>query len=671
MEREFDIPLVSTIGERCRACYACVRECPAKAIRIAGGRAEVIAARCIGCGNCVRVCSQNAKAVRSGVAPVELLLASDARVAACLAPSYPAEFSDLDPERLAGALRALGFAMVNEVAFGADLVAHRYRKLLEESGDRRHIATTCPAVIAYIERYHPELVPSLAPIVSPMVATARALRALHGPQLRVVFIGPCIAKKDECCPEAAQPEIDAVLTFGELRELWRRRGLDPAAAAASDWDRPRGGLGGLFPVSRGMLQAARLPEDLLSGRVVAAEGRASFLEAIKEFAHGDLRARLLEVLCCNGCIAGAGMSRPEALFTRRARVGRHVQQRQQQLDQAQWRADLAHFASLDLGRGFAADDQRTPLPDAEQLRQALSRMGKEQPTDELNCGACGYDTCLEHAVAICNGLAENEMCLPYTIDQLRRTVSDLGLTNQQLSSAREALAHSEKMASLGQLAAGIAHEVNNPLGVVLMYAHLARDACAEGDELREDLALIAQQADRCKKIVAGLLHFARQNKVERRQADVRALLADCARALPPPLGVEVRIEHENGAEPTAAIDRDQIAQVLTNLIVNAYDALPDGGAVVLGVGGDGESVRLRVADNGPGIPAEHLGRIFEPFFTTKRPGKGTGLGLAVSYGIVKMHHGDIRVESNTDPAAGPTGAVFTVTLPRCAPEERP
>jgi iron only hydrogenase large subunit-like protein len=190
-------PLVSTIKERCRVCYTCVRECPAKAIRISAGQAEVIPERCIGCGNCVRVCSQQAKQVKSSIAEVEQLLAAGHPVAACLAPSFPAEFTNLDYPQLVGMVRALCFDLVQEVAFGADLVAERYRALLAHSKGQRWIATNCPAIVESIGHYHPALAGALAPVVSPSLATARVLRRLHGDNLRVVLIGPGIAKQTE------------------------------------------------------------------------------------------------------------------------------------------------------------------------------------------------------------------------------------------------------------------------------------------------------------------------------------------------------------------------------------------------------------------------------------------------------------------------------------------
>jgi signal transduction histidine kinase/iron only hydrogenase large subunit-like protein len=661
-------PLICTIKERCRVCYTCVRECPAKAIRITSGQAAVIVERCIGCGNCVAVCSQKAKHVRSTTGDVAALLAGPHPVAACVAPSFPAEFPELSPGRLVGLLRALGFARVNEVSFGADLVADRYRRLFDGDPDGRYIASTCPAMVAYVERYHPDAVPALAPIVSPMVATARVLRRVHGDDLRIVFIGPCIAKKAEADSRAMAGEIDAALTFAEIRQMITDAGLDPAAVESTDFDPPRGGLGALFPISRGLLQAARIQEDLVDGDIVVADGRRNFVEAICEFESGDMQARLLEVLCCKGCIVGPGMTSEAPLFKRREQVSRYVRDRWNTLNEGAVRAEVDHFADLPLGRTFAADDQRFVAPSRGEMADILRRMGKESRQDELDCGACGYDTCLAHAIAIDKGLAESEMCLPYTIDQLKRTVGELAVSNTQLATAQEALMHSERLASMGQLAAGIAHEVNNPLGVVLMYTHLLLDEHGATDipgdaRLREDLAVIVEQTDRCKKIVAGLLNFARQNKVALAPTDVRKLVDLSLRVLVPATDVAVLSIHDE-VDPVAELDGDQITQVLTNLVENAYAAMPKGGTLTVRTGGDDARVTITVADTGVGIARENLGKVFEPFFTTKQIGKGTGLGLAVSYGIIKMHRGDLEVASNADPDAGPTGTTFTITIPR-------
>ncbi|MCU0612486.1 MAG: ATP-binding protein [Candidatus Eisenbacteria bacterium] len=657
------LPLVSTIKDRCRVCYTCVRECPAKAIRIVDGQAEVMVDRCIGCGNCVTVCSQRAKQVISSTDEVRRLLEGPVPVVACIAPSFPAEFIDVPSTIMVAMVRALGFRWVNEVGFGADLVAREYRKLLDGNDGGRYISTTCPAVFGYVKRYHPDLIPSLAPIVSPMVAEARVLRHLHGSEIGVVFIGPCIAKKREGATDEVRGEVDSVLTFAELREMLDAGRITPGSVSPSDFDPPLAGRGSLFPITRGMLQAAGVYEDLMDGDLVAADGRVRFIEAIREFESKDLDATLLELLCCRGCIMGPGMTSREPLLRRRSRVSKYAREQAASRDAATWTAAIEGCAGIDLSRSFIPCDQRISPPGGGEIEEILARMGKTRPEDELNCGACGYDTCREHASAILTGLAESEMCLPYTIERLRQAFAELEISHEELEKTQQLLTQTEKLASMGQLAAGIAHEVNNPLGVVLLYAHLLLDQCEPGSPLREDMALIAQQADRCKKIVAGLLDFARQNKVVRQPVNLADLVDRCLKAIQIPESVRVEVFREPGPV-VADLDADQITQVLINIITNALDAMPSGGTLAVRTSGDDQVVRCAVADTGVGIPEANVGRVFEPFFTTKQMGKGTGLGLAVTYGIIKMHSGDIRVVSNSDPTVGPMGSTFTVTLPR-------
>jgi signal transduction histidine kinase/Fe-S-cluster-containing hydrogenase component 2 len=657
---------VQTIKERCRVCYTCVRECPAKAIGISDGQARVIPERCIGCGNCARVCSQGAKKVLDGTQQVDHLLKQGCAAAALIAPSFPAEFEECKHEKVVGMLRALGFRYVLEVGFAADLVAQRYRELLN-NGKANYIASTCPALVGYVERYYPDLVPRLAPLVSPMVAAARIAHRMYGSEVPLVFIGPCIAKKGEAASENLEGDISAVLTFAELRQLLAEAGIQPEGVEGSEFDPPWSGPGGLFPISRGMLQAAGISEDLMNSEVMATDGRTNFVEAIQAVASHNLDVQLLEILCCNGCIMGAGMTTNAALFRRRSLVGSYVQRHWTDARREQWHRDVANFSDMDFSRSFNTYDQRFAQPSRDEISRILARMGKVKPEDELNCGACGYDSCVQHAIAIHLHLAETEMCLPYTIDKLRDTVKQLAVSNQQLMSTQEALMHSERLASMGQLAAGVAHEVNNPLGIVLMHSHMLLEQAEKFPEWREDLDMIAEQADRCKKIVVRLLHFARQNKAVFRMVDLHKLMQRAVKAYPFPSTIQAQVESkiENAK---IDLDPDQINQVITNLFSNACDAMPEGGTLHVSIEGNESYVFFTIKDSGLGISKENVGKIFEPFFTTKQIGKGTGLGLAVTYGIVKMHRGDIAVMSNNDPSARPTGTQFTVRLPRKAPE---
>jgi two-component system NtrC family sensor kinase len=290
-------------------------------------------------------------------------------------------------------------------------------------------------------------------------------------------------------------------------------------------------------------------------------------------------------------------------------------------------------------------------------------MGKFKPEDQLNCGACGYETCMEHARAFYAGLAGSEMCLPHSIEQLREAYRDLEVSHRSLEEAKEALERSGKLASMGQLAAGIAHEVNNPLGTLLLHANLLLEECDDKSREKEDLETIVDQANRCKRIISGLLNFARQSRVLRQPTDVVELIEKTIRTAPIAEDVSVRVEN-NLTDPIAAIDSDQMVQVFTNLYTNAQQAMPGGGDLTITLSGSPGDVTIKVADTGVGIPEENMAKLFSPFFTTKQVGMGTGLGLAVSHGIVKMHKGQISAESNADPANGPTGTTFTVTVPR-------
>ena len=658
MSHTYHRQLVFTIKDRCRVCFTCVRECPVKAIKIINGQAEVLNDRCIGCGNCVRVCSQGAKIPLHSVDAVLKLIQSDSKIVACVAPSFPAEFSEFDDYRiLVGMIRKLGFDVVTEVSFGADLVAREYEKLINRSENKGSISSDCPAIVYFIRHYHPELVPSLAPVVSPMLAMTRVMKKKYGDDIRVVFIGPCFAKKAESL------EVDEVLTFIELREMFSIMNILPGEVTPSDFDPPHSGKGAIFPVSRGLFYTANNQETIPEERVIIAEGRVHYMEAIREFEEGYISDKHLMLLCCDGCIMGPGTSPGGKRYARSSAVGEYVRKKLENTNPDDLSRNLEEFGSVDFSQAFTPEDRRLKPPDSEEVMKTLQSMGKYSLNDHLNCGACGYDTCTEHASAIVKGLAETEMCLPWSIEKLHDSINSLNVTNEKLAKAKAALKQSEKLAHMGQLSAGIAHELNNPLGVITMYSNILMDEAPEGDPVRDDLKLIVEQADRCKKIVSGLLNFARKNQVALTETDVVKFLQHSLNSLIKPDNVQT-VFQPNIDDPIAMLDIDQMMQVLTNLEKNAIEAMTGGGVLTVSVEGDREEVSFIITDTGTGIQKENMDKLFTPFFTTKEMGKGTGLGLALIYGIVKMHKGKIHVESNADPSEGPTGTTFRITVPR-------
>jgi two-component system NtrC family sensor kinase len=655
--------IVSTIPEKCRRCYTCVRECPAKAIKVEGGQAMVIEERCIACGNCVKVCAQGAKRIEDGAGKVRELLAGKERTFACLAPSFPAAFNRVRPGKVIAALRELGFDEVWEVAFGAQLVGREYVKLFEQANrtGATVITTPCPAIVSYLTRYMPSLHDCLAPIVSPMIATGRAIRRRHGARARIAFIGPCIAKKNEIRDPCVAGIVDAVLTFKELDAMFTEAGIDPAHMRESAVDSPPCRVARSFPISGGLLRTAGLSTDILENETVITEGKDRVLEALHELAAKRSKARLFDVLFCEGCINGPKMLNDLSVFARKEILADFVNEQNRGTTQREVTEALAEFESLDLGRAFTREDLVLRQPGEQEIERVLQSVRKFRPEDQLNCGACGYRTCRDKAIAVCQGLAEAGMCLPYLVEELEDTCVRLQESHQRLSAAQQRLVVSERLASMGQLSAAVAHEINNPLGTVLIYSHMLLRELQEQDAKRSDIQMIVSEATRCKNIIRGLLDFARQSRVSRAPTDlaevIRAVVAtQSARAQ----GAGVRLSHEvAGDMPLLSLDEMQIKQALINLVDNGRDAIQGAGNVVICARmRDAATAEIRVTDDGRGMSEEHAARLFTPFFTTKEAGKGTGLGLPIVYGIVKMHRGEIFVDSKEG-----QGTTVTILLP--------
>ena len=654
---------VYTVGEICKKCYSCVRSCPTKALQVRGGQAEIIEDFCISCGYCVNVCSQGAKRVTSSLGGVRAILSGPGRTYALLAPSFPAAFLNLPPERLVGALRAAGFDGVYEVAFGADLVSYRYyqtfRELVERTPDSFLITTPCPAVVQYVEKMLPELTPHLAGIVSPMEATARVVKQKLDPGAKVVFIGPCVAKKVEAWSSG---EVDAVLTFSELVDLFAESAIDPRSASPAEFLPPHANLGRIYPVTGGLLKAAAIDDDLLESPVYVVEGQDRVMEMLRVLSNrvknGERTTyRLFDLLFCEGCIGGPVMVNDLTFYERKKYVVQYLASRPCTRDIGEWAEDHADYLDIDLSRTFhPVRREELPAPEQE-IRRILALTGKNSPADELNCGACGYSSCRQKAEAVYRGKAEVEMCLPYIISRIERAMKDLTENQTRLIQA-------EKLASMGQMAAGIAHEINNPLGVVLMYSHLLKEELAESSKSREDVERIIAEAERTRTIVRGILNFAREEKVQRAATDINVLVRSSVSGI---LGTspneKIRVDFQlDQSLPLQWVDGGQLRQVFDNLLKNAVEAMPGGGLIRVSTqDADGEFVVV-VSDSGPGIPEENLPKLFSPFFTTKKVGKGTGLGLSVCYGIVKMHGGTIQAANN--PAGG---ARFTVHIRKAPP----
>jgi two-component system, NtrC family, sensor kinase len=636
---------VFTEGESCKKCYSCVRSCPTKAIEVHSGQALIVDGLCISCGHCVNMCSQNAKRVRSSVpAVLDILDDPGGRSSfAIIAPSFPASYIDADPGCIVAALRTAGFDGVFETAFGADLVSYEYYRrfnlLFREDESDFMISSPCPAIVNYVEKLHPELAPHLAPVVSPMEAMGKVLRQTVDPDCRIVFIGPCVAKKEEA---RRTNIVDEVLTFIELNDLFDIKEIDYRAEDPAEFDPPHANLGRIYPITGGLLKAASIDADPLASPVSTVEGPervSALLSALAERMKtgAPFTNKLFDLLFCEGCIAGPFVPNDLPFFERRGYVIKYLKDRPLVNDIEEW-ADLnRQYLDIDLSKEFSPSTITKLMPSEEEIRLVLAKTNKYEPSDELNCRACGYNSCRDKAVAVVKGTAEVEMCLPYLISQLETAIS-------HLQSNQAKLIQAEKLASMGQMAAGIAHEINNPLGVVLMYAHLLNEQLGDQSTASEDVGTIIREAERTRKIVKGILNFAREEKMERIETDINNLIVNAAETLGGiasggNIEVVLDLDERLGVQ---LVDPSQLRQVLDNILKNAVEFMPDGGRITIRSEEGEDAFLMRIEDSGPGISKEHISQIFTPFFTTKPVGKGTGLGLPVCYGIVKMHGGSLQ-----------------------------
>jgi len=666
------VAIVTTIPEKCKRCYSCVRECPAKAIKVLAGQATVIEEQCIACGNCVKVCAQKAKKIEDGTMLVRHLLSGKQRVFACLAPSFPLAFEPTHPGKVIAALRKLGFRDVWEVAFGAELISREYTRLFQEALRTGNylISTPCPAIVAYVEKYLPCLRGALAPIVSPMLAAARAIRQRYGPSVRIVFIGPCIAKKGEIRDPFVQGEVDAVLTFVELQSMIAEAGIDPEKEKVSGFDGPACYLGRSIPISGGLLRTTGLQADILENDLLVTEGKDRILGVLKEIAEGQSKAKLFDLLFCEGCINGPKVNNTMSVFAKKEMLTDYIIEQNRFTMRRELIEALGEFEGLDLSRQFSPQAVVLPQPTEEEIARALKSMRKLTLEDQLNCGSCGYLSCRDKAIAVCQGLAEIEMCLPYLVEELESTLQHLQVSHRELATTQSRLFQTEKLASMGQISAGVAHEINNPLSTILLYSSMLLRRHQQEDPENEEVQMILSEATRCRNIMRGLLDFARQSRVAKEPADLGALIDEVVENMSRKVegdSIGIRSMVQPGL-PTMNIDADQVRQMLINLVQNGIDAVGGPGraaepreaevAIEATLSDAGDAVEIRVRDTGSGMPPEVQSEIFTPFFTTKQLGKGTGMGLSIVYGVVKMHSGEISVDST--PGKGTT---FSIRLP--------
>ncbi len=443
-------PILRIDDTKCRNSYSCVRVCPVNAIEVRPQKDHpfIIPSRCIGCGLCYVSCTPGAIEFRDSKEEVKELLGSKRKKAALIEPSIASEFDDItDYRKFVAMIRALGFDYVHEVSFGVDLIAANYAELFSKAEGKYYITANCPAIVKLIEKFHPELVPNLAPLVSPMIATAMIVKELYGEEVATVQIGPCIDAKDEALMYRNGKLVDSVLTFIELRQLFDEFRIQERLVKMSEFDPPYGHWGALYPVPAGIIQAGGIKRDMVSSRVITASGKEDVLEAIYDFDKSiDTILHHFNLFFCHGCLLGPGMEHHKEKFRRRSLVSRYTEKRIGALDKTLWQKNMDKWLKLDFSRSFTPDDQRIPEPPEEAINEVLKIIGKQNPREELNCGACGYLTCRDFAATVAKGLAIPEMCHTFNLRNKQEYIETLRQTNRKLAETKKALKESEEIA---------------------------------------------------------------------------------------------------------------------------------------------------------------------------------------------------------------------------------
>lgn len=387
--------ILSLKENNCKDCYKCIRTCSVKAISFAHNQAHILPEECILCGGCFVACPQKAKQIRDDTGLVQIAIQTGRRVVCSLAPSFIADFHVHDVRDMEIALQALGFSAVAETAEGAQAVSDAYAALMREQKQSVIITSCCPSINLLVQKYYPTMLPYLAKVLTPAQAHCKMLKTAD-PECFTVFIGPCIAKKDEA---DHSPYIDVALTYDELR----------AWMAASQVELPRatsvtecGKRARLYPATGGILRAT---DDVPGYRRVAIDGVDNCRMVFQELERGNITRAFIEMSACEGsCINGPC-------------IREHRERRLKGALRVDAYAGMERFPSpatpSEIPCEFRFLGGKTIHVGGEAISAMLLKMGKTSPEKELNCGSCGYPTCRDKAVAILEGKAEMEMCLPF------------------------------------------------------------------------------------------------------------------------------------------------------------------------------------------------------------------------------------------------------------------
>ena len=385
----------------CKSCFRCVRKCPIKAIRFSGNQAHIIGNECILCGNCVVQCPQNAKEIADGIEKVKVLIQSGDPIVVSLAPSFVANYNGVGIESMSRALKKLGFFAVEETAIGATFVKNEYERMIAEEERDVIISSCCHSINLLIQKKFPECLGYLANVMSPMQAHCSDIKK-RMPGAKTVFVGPCVAKKDEA--EYYEGIVDAVLTFEELDKMLAEEGI----VLETEIDANENSRARFFPTTGGVLKT--MAQNAPGYTYIAIDGVENCMAALRDIASGKLHKCFIEMSACIGsCIGGPAMSKErKAVISDYLAIASYAGEKD---------FDVPQPDAAELRKNFSAIEHKLSVPSEFEIMSVLRQMGKFKPSDELNCGTCGYNSCRDKAIAVIQGKAEVSMCLPFLRDK--------------------------------------------------------------------------------------------------------------------------------------------------------------------------------------------------------------------------------------------------------------
>ena len=408
-----------TIKNNCQDCYKCVRQCPVKAIKIEDNSAQIVPDLCVVCGKCYKVCPVRAKQDRDDVTRAKNLIAAKEKVYVSLAPSWVAEFNNLTKEQLLTAIEMLGFAGVAETALGAEEVSAHIADFLSEKKEGVFLSTACPSFVEYINKYQPELNANLTPVMSPLLAHCKMMRKEFGEDIKIVFVGPCIAKKIEA--DRNSDILNVSISFRDLRHWFREKGINyhnVEPRKGIDFVQKHASKGRYYPIEGGMIETIKHYGKTDNVYMMQLTGLDNIKRELSNI-NGDVHKKpiFIECLACDGgCVNGPCTRQQKSGFEKRLCVLNDVEQE---------REFVLEDKKEDIAKTYDIAPVNDKKYDDEQIKRVLELLGKHSIDDEINCNGCGYDNCRNFAKAVLAGKAEIDMCVSHIKQRAQKKANAL------------------------------------------------------------------------------------------------------------------------------------------------------------------------------------------------------------------------------------------------------